>query len=95
MSLIGGADDSGTWETMVMRKADQRMGSRLWMLVTALSLTCATFSGCQSDIGGQTLPSPYYLYDDIQYFPAGPEFPLTAEAAAMKAARAERTLQGK
>jgi hypothetical protein len=40
--------------------------------------------GCQSDYGGQTLPSPYWLKDDIQYFPAGPEFKLSREAAALK-----------
>ena len=32
-------------------------------LIAALGLT-----GCQVDIGGQTLPSPYYLQDDVQYF---------------------------
>ena len=42
-------------------------------------------TGCQVDVGGQTLPSPYYLTDDVQYFPAGPEFKLAREAAAMKA----------
>ena len=42
-------------------------------------------TGCQVDVGGQTLPSPYYLTDDVQYFPRGPEFKLTNEAAAMKA----------
>ena len=36
-------------------------------------------------VGGQTLPSPYYIYDDVQYFPPGPEFKLSREAAAMKA----------
>jgi len=42
-------------------------------------------SGCQVDVGGQTLPSPYYLQDDLHYAPAGPEFKLSREAAAMKA----------
>jgi hypothetical protein len=31
------------------------------------------------------LPSPYYQQDDIQYFPPGPEFKLSREAAAQKA----------
>ncbi|MGH7127670.1 MAG: hypothetical protein ACREJB_16360 [Planctomycetaceae bacterium] len=31
-------------------------------------------TGCQATIGGQTLPSAYYLRDDVQFFPAGPEF---------------------
>jgi hypothetical protein len=43
-------------------------------------------TGCQVDVGGQTLPSPYYLTDDVQYFPPGPEMKLAREAAAMKAA---------
>lgn len=63
------------------------------VLVCGVLGLIVTLTGCQSDIGGQTLPSPYYLYDDIQYFPAGPEFQLTREAAAMKAAKAEQTLQ--
>jgi hypothetical protein len=53
----------------------------------AISLT-----GCQADIGGQTLPSGYYLQDDIQYFPAGPEFKLSKEAAAQKEYRAEQAV---
>jgi hypothetical protein len=36
-------------------------------------------------VGGQTLPSPYYLKDDVQYFPPGSEFKLAREAAAQKA----------
>lgn len=42
-------------------------------------------SGCQVDVGGQTLPSPYYLTDDVQYYAPGPEFKLAKEAAALKA----------
>ena len=50
----------------------------------------ATFlTGCQVDVGGQTLPSAYHLQDDIQYFPAGPEFKLSREAAAQKAYQKE------
>ncbi len=49
-------------------------------LCTALGLT-----GCQVDVGGQTLPSAHYQLDDIQYFPPGPEFKLAREAAAQKA----------
>ena len=54
------------------------------MMVGAFSMT-----GCQTSVGGQTLPSPYFLEDDIQYFPKGPEFKLSREAAALKEARAE------
>jgi hypothetical protein len=52
--------------------------------VAAAAVGIAT-TGCQIDAGGQTLPSAYYLQDDIQYFPAGPEFKLSKEAAAQKA----------
>lgn len=45
--------------------------------------------GCQVSVAGQTLPSPYYLYDDVQYFPAGPENKLANETAAIDKARAE------
>lgn len=46
-------------------------------------------SGCQVHVAGQTLPSPYYLIDDIQYFPAGSENKLANETAALKADREE------
>jgi hypothetical protein len=55
-------------------------------LLLMLSLAA---TGCTVDVGGQTLPSPYYLTDDIQYFPPGPEFKLANEAAALEAYRVE------
>lgn len=57
---------------------------RLALLSVGL-LSAVTMTGCQVDVGGQTLPSATYLTDDIQYFPTGPKFKLTQEAAAMKA----------
>lgn len=59
-----------------------------------LAVACVASTGCQIDVGGQTLPSPYYLSDDIQYFPAGPEFKLSQEAATMKAYEAQDQLDG-
>jgi len=59
-------------------------------LVSGFCLVGAT--GCQVSLNGQTLPSPYYLQDDVQYFPAGPEFKLPREAAALRAARAEEKM---
>ena len=58
-------------------------------LLVALAVVAATSTGCQVDVGGQTLPSAYYLQDDIQYFPAGPEFKLSKDAAAQKAYKKE------
>ncbi|QDT55057.1 hypothetical protein Pan44_30980 [Caulifigura coniformis] len=54
-------------------------------LMIGLALNCLAtclFSGCQTTIGGQTLPSAYYLRDDVQYFPSGPEtqLPLARQA---------------
>lgn len=43
-------------------------------MLIACFLACGGMFGCQTNIGGQTLPSPYYLRDDVQFFPAGPEF---------------------
>jgi hypothetical protein len=57
-------------------------------LLVVLGLT-----GCQVDVGGQTLPSPYYLTDDVQYFAPGPEYKLAREAAAQRAAQAEQIQQ--
>ena len=53
----------------------------------------AASTGCQVEVGGQTLPSPYYLSDDVQYYAPGPEFKLANEAAAQKAFRAEQSLE--
>jgi len=50
------------------------------LLLCGLFATAVT--GCQSTVGGQTLPSGYYLRDDVQFFPAGPKFKLTNELRA-------------
>ncbi len=44
------------------------------LLCVAALCSAATFSGCQVSLAGQTLPSPYYFKDDIQYYRKGPEF---------------------
>jgi hypothetical protein len=63
----------------------------------ALALMAAglgSLTGCQVDIGGQTLPSAHYLDDDVQYFRPGPEFMLSNEAAALdEYERTQQTLQ--
>ncbi len=46
--------------------------------------------GCQGSIGGQTLPSAYYLRDDVQYFPAGPEFLLPNQERVLEEYRLEQ-----
>ena len=68
-----------------MRRTNKRRQS--WRRALISLGVCSTLSvtGCQVDVGGQTLPSPWYQKDDIQYFPPGPEFKLSREAAAQKA----------
>ncbi len=63
------------------------------LLVAGLAALSAT--GCQSHIGGQILPSPYYLADDVQYFAPGSENKLANESAAMRAFVADQEAQGR
>jgi hypothetical protein len=60
------------------------LSSRAWLLVLGCAAVCASSVGCQTTIGGQTLPSAYYLRDDLQYFPPGPEFKLTRQVQALE-----------
>ena len=55
-----------------------------WLFVLGCAAVCSSSVGCQTTIGGQTLPSAYYLRDDLQYFPPGPEFKLTREVQALE-----------
>ncbi len=55
----------------------------------AIACGLATSVGCQVELGGQTLPSGYYLDDDVQYYPPGQPFKLDREAAALNAAAAD------
>ncbi|MBX3441094.1 MAG: hypothetical protein KF774_01715 [Planctomyces sp.] len=61
------------------------------VIVLALSgLATCLCSGCQTTIGGQTLPSAYYLRDDVQYFPPGPEFKLSKTVQALEEYKASQ-----
>ena len=71
-----------------------KMQRWLQATVCVFGLAALSVTGCQVSVGGQTLPSPYYLQDDVQYHAPGPEFKLSREAAAMKAYQADQQLQG-
>jgi hypothetical protein len=79
------ASNTGHW---TRKRVPRRSGLFALGLLGILGLT-----GCQIDVGGQTLPSPWYLQDDVQYFPPGPQFPLSKEAAAQKAVSLEAAQQ--
>jgi hypothetical protein len=64
------------------------LAAGLGLAVVALGST-----GCQVTESGQTLPSGWYVSDDILYFAPGPEFKLSREAAAQKAYKADLEAQ--
>ena len=55
----------------------------LWGLLGCMA-TAAGLTGCQVDTNNQTLPSPYYLSNPVQYYQPGPWFKLQHEADNMK-----------
>ena len=64
--------------------------SGILLSLAAAVASSALFTGCQTTIGGQTLPSPDYLTDDVQYYPAGPENKLANQIEASKKQAAEK-----
>ena len=62
------------------------------LFAAGLCITAIASTGCQVSVGGQTLPSPYYASDDVQFFPPGQEFLLSRAANRMKAFNAQRQL---
>lgn len=74
-----------------MNQGSPKSRRRAYAVTAALlAAACPGLVGCQTEIGGQMLPSPYYLSDDVQYFAPGPEFKLANEAAALKAQKEAR-----
>ncbi len=63
---------------------------RVSMIVTGCLLASSVLTGCQSTVGGQTLPSANYLRDDVQFFPAGSEDLIPNQRAALEQYNAEQ-----
>jgi len=61
-----------------------RMISRPLLAVLACGYFAVAGIGCQTNMAGQTLPSGYYLKDDVQYFRAGPETQLPNQQRAIE-----------
>lgn len=68
----------------------QRNGIPASLVVALLCPLFGAAIGCQTTVGGQALPSAYYLKDDVQYFPAGPEFKLTKQVEALEEYKLEQ-----
>ena len=65
----------------------------LQLVICGLGLCVACLAtGCQITVGGQLLPSPNYLTDDLQYFPPSSAFKLKNEANALEAYSAEKAI---
>jgi hypothetical protein len=91
--------DYFAWNRVFCQKGEPTMNAKkpAWLpwLAAGVSMGVLLSSvGCQVNMAGQTLPSPYYMSDDVQYFAPGPEFKLQREAAAQKAYKEEQILQG-
>ena len=65
-----------------MKTTTPRFG--ICLSLAAALASSSLLTGCQTTIGGQTLPSPDYLKDDVQFHPAGPEFKLSKKVEAAK-----------
>lgn len=72
---------------MKENKNSKRAARRGLCGLALVASLCAT--GCQVDVAGQTLPSPYWHQDDVQYFAPGPEMKVAREAAAQQQYRSE------
>ena len=65
-----------------VRTKSRGLRGAFWALAAVAAIAA---TGCQSNYNGQTLPSPWYMYDDVQYFSPGSEFKHAKEAAALQA----------
>lgn len=59
--------------------------ARMLACLAGLGLALSSLTGCQTWVGGMTLPSGRYLEHYPQYFPEDPDFPLSRELATQEA----------
>lgn len=66
-------------------KIDMKIKSKLALASLGITgLLLIGTSGCQTHVGGMTLPSGHYLEHPPQYVPPSPFFPLSKELASME-----------
>ncbi len=70
--------------------ARTRTPATRWLMGLCLLSSLGSIGCLQTNIGGQTLPSAYYLDDDVQYFPKGPETKLANQIRALERYKVER-----
>jgi hypothetical protein len=56
------------------------------LFAASIGLALAAVTGCQTWMGGMTLPTGHYLEHLPQYFPQEPDFPLPKELATQEEA---------
>ncbi len=63
-----------------------KRGDRYWpgWCLAGVGLALSLLSGCQTNVAGMTLPSPWYLQHPPQYFPPSPVYPYAKEQARME-----------
>ena len=93
MVYIGGGPSVRSTDNVNISPSKPMKRSSVLLLAGLLMVVSLTSTGCQMDIAGQTLPSAYYLTDDVQYYAPGPEFKLAREAAALKEQNAAQLSQ--
>jgi hypothetical protein len=76
------------WECGLLDYGEAEMTRRCRGVVggVVVALGLCLSAGCQTWLGGMTLPSGQYLTDNPDYVPPGPSFPLPRELAAQQAA---------
>ena len=86
LSLLASSPGADTIDMESHAMNDGKLARSRWGNLAAICATPALLmlTGCQVEMAGQTLPSPYYLSDDVQYYAPGPGFKLAREAAALK-----------
>jgi hypothetical protein len=55
-----------------------------WLSIGCLAFALSVLTGCQTWMGGMTLPSGHYLDHPPQYFAPDPPFPLERELQTMQ-----------
>ena len=75
-----------------MNRMKKMMGRRV-LTIMGGTILLGAFSaiGCTVHTNGMTLPSAQWTKQRVQYFPSGPQFPLSKEEGMMSQMKAEET----